>query len=106
MSHTRACVVMTTVANKEQAEKVARTVLEARLAACVQVQDVTSYYWWDDKINRDGEQLLYLKTTPDKYEALEALLIENHSYDTPEILQLPVERGLEKYLSWMQKETG
>ena len=106
MSHTRACVVMTTVPNKEQAEKVARAALVARLAACVQVQDVTSYYWWEDKINRDGEQLLYLKTTPDKYEALEALLIENHSYDTPEMLQLPVERGLEKYLSWMQKETG
>jgi periplasmic divalent cation tolerance protein len=106
MSHTSACVVMTTVPNKEQAEKVARAALVARLAACVQVQDVTSYYWWEDKINRDHEQLLYLKTTPDKYEALEALLIENHSYDTPEILQLPVERGLEKYLSWMQKETG
>jgi periplasmic divalent cation tolerance protein len=106
MSHTRACVVMTTVPNKEQAEKLARAALEARLAACVQVQDITSYYWWEDKINRDGEQLLYLKTTPDKYEALEALLIENHSYDTPEILQLPVGRCLEKYLSWMQKETA
>jgi periplasmic divalent cation tolerance protein len=97
---------MTTVPNKEQAEKVARAALEVRLAACVQVQDITSYYWWEDKINRDDEQLLYLKTTPDKYEALEALLIENHSYDTPEILQLLVERGLEKYLSWMQKETA
>jgi len=45
MSHTRACVVMTTVSNKEQAEKLARTVLEARLAACVQIQEITSYYW-------------------------------------------------------------
>jgi periplasmic divalent cation tolerance protein len=105
MSHTRACVVMTTVPNKEEAEKVARAVLEARLAACVQIQGITSYYWWEDKINRDGEQLLYLKTTPDKYDALEALLVANHSYDTPEILQLPVEAGLEKYLSWIRKET-
>ena len=78
MNHTRACVVMTTLPNKEQAEKVARAVLEARLAACVQIQDITSYYRWDDKINRDGEQLLYLKTTPDKYQALEALLVANH----------------------------
>jgi periplasmic divalent cation tolerance protein len=106
MSRTKACVVMTTVPNKEQAEKVARTVLEARLAACVQIQEITSYYWWDGKINRDGEQLLYLKTTPDKYESLEALLIANHSYDTPEILRLPVEAGSVKYLNWMQKETG
>src|SRR5579871_2613858 len=106
MSEASACVLMTTTANKEQAEKIARVVLKARLAACVQIQDVTSYYWWDGKINRGAEQLLYLKTTADKYEALQALLIANHSYDTPEILQLPVEAGFEKYLNWMEKETG
>jgi periplasmic divalent cation tolerance protein len=78
--------------------------LEARLAACVQIQEITSYYWWNDKVNHEPEQLLYLKTTSDKYQALEALLIANHSYDTPEILQLPVEAGFEKNLSWMQKE--
>jgi len=106
MSEASACVVMTTTANKEQAEKIARVVLEARLAACVQIQDVTSYYWWDGKINRDAEQLLYLKTTPEHYLALEAAIVANHPYDTPEIIQLPVERGFGKYLSWMQSETG
>ena len=106
MNSRRPCVVMTTVSNRGQAEKLARTVLEARLAACVQIQEVASYYWWDGKINQDTEQLLYLKTTGDKYQALEALLIANHSYDTPEILQLGVEAGFEKYLQWMQKETG
>jgi periplasmic divalent cation tolerance protein len=102
----QACVVMTTAPNKEAAEKLARTVLEARLAACVQIQEITSYYWWDDKINREPEQLLYLKTTSNKYQALEALIAANHSYDTPEILQLPVNAGSEKYLSWMHKEVG
>lgn len=106
MSSGKACVVMTTVSNREQAEKLARIVLEARLAACVQIQEIASYYWWDGKINHDAEQLLYLKTTPDKYQALEALLVANHSYDTPEILQLPVEAGFEKYLGWMQKEVS
>jgi periplasmic divalent cation tolerance protein len=106
MNPTKACVVMTTVSSKEQAEKIARAVLEARLAACVQIQEITSYYWWDDKISREGEQLLYLKTTADKYQALEALLIANHSYDTPEILQLSIETGFEKYLGWIQKETS
>ena len=105
MDRTQACVVMTTTPNREAAEKLTKTVLEARLAACVQVQEVTSYYWWDDKINREGEQLLYLKTTADKYQALEALIVANHSSDTPEILKLPVEQGFEKYLDWMQKET-
>ena len=74
MNHTRACVVMTTVSNKEEAEKIATAALEARLAACVQIQEITSYYWWNDKINREPEQLLYLQTTPGKYQALEALL--------------------------------
>ena len=106
MNHTRACVVMTTVPNREQAEKLARTVLEARLAACVQIQEITSFYWWDEKINRDAEQLLYLKTTADKYQALEAHIVANHSYDTPEILQLPVQAGFEKYLGWIEKEVG
>jgi periplasmic divalent cation tolerance protein len=106
MSHTEACVVMTTAPNKEAAEKLARSALEARLAACVQIQEITSYYWWDNKINREPEQLLYLKTTPDKYPALETLILSNHSYDTPEILQLPVERGFEKYLDWIRGEVG
>ncbi len=106
MNSARACVVMTTVSNREQAEKLARIVLEARLAACVQIQEIASYYWWDGKINHDAEQLLYLKTMSDKYQALETLLVANHGYDTPEILQLPVEAGFEKYLDWMQKEVG
>jgi len=106
MSDASACVVMTTTANKEQPEKIARAVLQARLAACVQIQEITSYYWWDGKINCDAEQLLFLKTTAEHYDALEAAILANHSYDTPEILQVPVERGLEKYLSWMVSETS
>ena len=106
MNDASACLVMTTVANKEQAEKIARAVLEARLAACVQIQEITSFYWWDGKINRDAEQLLYLKTTAGHYAALEAAIIANHTYDTPEILQLPIERGFEKYLDWMERETS
>src|ERR1700761_4775351 len=106
MNPKQACVVMTTVSKKEQAEKLARAVLEARLAACVQIQEITSYYWWDQKINREPEQLLYLKTPSDKYRELEAWLATNHSYDTPEILQLPVAAGFAKYLDWMQKEVG
>jgi periplasmic divalent cation tolerance protein len=102
----QACVVMTTAPGKEAAEKLAWAVLEARLAACVQIQEITSYYWWDGKINREPEQLLYFKTTSNRYQALEALIVANHSYDTPEILQLPVEAGSKNYLDWMQKEVG
>jgi periplasmic divalent cation tolerance protein len=106
MSRPEACVVMTTTSSREQAEKLAKAALEARLAACVQIQEITSYYWWDGKINNEPEQLLYLKTSRDKYQALETLLIANHGYDTPEILQLSVEAGFEKYLAWIRQETS
>jgi periplasmic divalent cation tolerance protein len=105
MADVDACVVMTTAPSKEQAEKIAMAALEARLAACVQIQAITSYYWWEGKIENGNEQLIYLKTTRDKYEALEAAILKIHPYDTPEILCLPVEGGLKKYLAWMVKET-
>jgi periplasmic divalent cation tolerance protein len=106
MSAVNACVVMTTVPNEEQAERIARAVLEARLAACVQIQRICSYYWWSGAINKDAEQLVCFKTTTDKYGALEQAIVANHTYDTPEILQVPVTTGLEKYLGWLQKETS
>jgi periplasmic divalent cation tolerance protein len=102
---TEACVVMTTAPNPEVAQTIAMTVLQARLAACVQVQAITSYYWWDGKINDDAEQLLLFKTTKEKYSALEQAIVKAHPYDTPEILQVPVEAGFSKYLAWMAKET-
>ena len=102
---TEACVVMTTAPNPEVAQTIAMTVLQARLAACVQVQAVTSYYWWDGKINDDAEQLLLFKTTKEKYGALEQAIVKVHPYDTPEILQVPIEAGFSKYLAWMERET-
>ena len=106
MTGVEACVVMTATPNREVAKKIAITVLEARLVACVQVQAITSYYWWDGKINNDAEQLVLFKTTRDKYGALEQAILKAHPYDTPEILRLPVEAGLDKYLAWIAKETA
>ena|ERR1700744_6504616 len=105
MADVDACVVMTTAPDKEQADKIATAALKARLAACVQIQAITSTYWWEGKIESADEQLIYLKTTKAKYEALEAAILKIHPYDTPEILCLPVEGGLKKYLAWMAKET-
>ena len=101
-----ACVVMVTAPNKEEAERLAVATLEARLAACVQIQAITSHYWWDGKITCDAEQLLLFKTLPTKFAALRDLITSLHSYDTPEIIQLPVTAGAEKYLGWIRRETG
>lgn len=105
MADVDACVVMTTAPDRAQAEKIAMAGLQARLAACVQIQAITSYYWWEGKIETADEQLIYLKTTSEKYDALEAAILKIHPYDTPEILRLPVDGGLKKYLTWMVKET-
>ncbi|NEW95748.1 divalent-cation tolerance protein CutA [Rhodopseudomonas sp. BR0G17] len=106
MDQGEACVVMVTAPNKGEAERLAVATLEARLAACVQIQAITSHYWWDGKITSDAEQLLLFKTLPTKFAALRDLITSLHSYDTPEIIQLPVTAGAEKYLGWIRRETG
>lgn len=104
MSEAKACVVMVTAPNREEAERLARAALEARLAACVQLQPITSFYWWDGKIANDSEQLLLFKTASGRFPALRDLILRHHSYDTPEIIRLPVEDGSDKYLAWIARE--
>ena len=100
------CVVMTTVANAEQARTITTAVIEARLAACAQVQSVSSCYRWDGKVVNDAEQLILFKTMSSAYEALEAKLLALHPYDTPEIIRLPVDGGSARYLAWIAGEVG
>lgn len=106
MDQAEACVVMVTAANKEEAERLAIATLEARLAACVQIQAIASHYWWEGKITSDSEQLLLFKTLPAKFAALRDLIISLHSYETPEIIQLPVTAGADSYLAWIRREVG
>jgi len=106
MSEPKACVVMVTAPSREEAESLARAALEARLAACVQLQPITSLYWWDGQIANDSEQLLLFKTAAARFPALRDLILQRHSYDTAEIVQLPITDGSEKYLAWIARETG
>ena len=76
------------------------------LGACVQILDITSHYRWEGAVARDAEVLLLIKTSAERYRALEAWLVEHHPYDLPEILALPVAAGLADYLSWVGHETG
>ena len=101
-----ACVVMTTVANAEQARIIMTAVIEARLAACAQVQSISSCYRWEGKVVNDAEHLILFKTRSSAYEALEAKLLALHPYDTPEIIRLPVDGGSARYLAWTAGEVG
>lgn len=97
--------VMTTASREEDAERIARAVLEERLAACVQISGpVTSLYWWKGSLETSGEWLCLIKTREDLFGALEKLLRKVHPYETPEIVALPIVAGGRDYLKWLQGE--
>lgn len=103
MTDTHARVVLTTAATREEAERLGRTLVEERLAACATlVPGVESIYQWQGEIETSHEILLLLKTHTDQIPALEARLHALHSYETPEFLVLRVESGSQGYLEWMR----
>ncbi len=99
------CVMLTTAGSQEEADRLAELLVERKLAACVQIAAITSWYAWQGKVNHEPEYLLLIKTTANLYTAVEAALLANHSYATPEIIQLPIARGLERYLGWIGENT-
>jgi periplasmic divalent cation tolerance protein len=95
-------IVLTTAANPDEAARLARALVEERLAACVTlIPAVQSIYRWQGRIESSAETLLLLKTGSDQLTALEARLHELHSYQTPEFLVLAVESGSQSYLDWL-----
>jgi len=97
-----ALVVITTTESNEDAERLARLLVERELAACVQVlPQITSVYRWQGRVEQAGETLLLIKTTRAAYPQLETAIKDNHPYQTPEIIALPVEAGSNECLSWL-----
>ena len=89
------CVIFITAGSKKEADKISRGLVEDKLAFCVNaVPGIQSTYYWEDKIHVDEEFLLIVKTRKDRYDALETWVKINHSYEVPEIIALPIERGL------------
>lgn len=96
------CMVFCTCPSKDMAEKLARTVIEAKLAACTNiVPQITSIYRWQNTIETDSEVQLILKTRQDKLDSLEELVQQHHPYEVPEWLVLPILQGSQAYLDWM-----
>jgi len=95
-------VALSTVATAEDAERIARALVERRLAACVNVvPGLVSLYRWKGQVQRDEEQLLVIKTRSERLEALRAALVSLHPYDLPELVALPVVGGHAPYLAWL-----
>jgi periplasmic divalent cation tolerance protein len=96
-------VVLLTAANGEEAVRLADMMIGAHLAACVQIlPEMESVYRWEGKIERQPEILLLVKTTRAKFDELEKEVRALHSYETPEIIALPVVAGSAPYLEWLR----
>lgn len=93
-------------ASPGEAEALARSLVEGRLAACVNISQVRSCYIWDGKLNLDPEALLIIKTTRGRFDALRKRILELHSYSLPEIVALPVAEGHQPYLDWVAEAVG
>lgn len=99
--------VTTTTESQAQARDLARAIVEARLAACVQVMGpIQSTYWWREEIETGQEWLCLMKTTASRYPALEEFIKARHTYETPEIVASEVKLGSDEYLEWIGKEAG
>lgn len=100
-------VVLCTTGSAEEAQRIARRVVEQRLAACAQVMGpIKSTYWWEGKIEESGEWLCLMKTRGELFEGLRRAIREVHSYQTPEIVAIDIVAGDAEYLRWMDGEVG
>jgi periplasmic divalent cation tolerance protein len=95
-------IVLTTTSNAADAETLARKIVDARLAACVQIlPQVRSIYFWEGKVHTEPEHLLLIKTLPERFDELREFIVFNHPYDTPEITAIETDKVSERYNTWL-----
>lgn len=99
-------LVFTNLPDRAAAERLAGALVEKRVAACVNIlAPCRSVYRWDGRVQHEEEHPVLIKTAADRYPALEAAIRELHPYELPEIIAVPVDRGLPGYLAWVEAET-
>ena len=102
-----AIVVFMTAASADEAQHIAQRLIEARLAACVQIlPEIESVYRWKDQVQREKEVLLLAKTTEAHFEELEREVRAIHSYETPEIVAVPANKVSQPYRDWLVESTS
>ena len=104
--HSEEIVVFITAPLEEEAVKIARVLVESRLAACINIiKNIRSIYSWQGKIEDDSELLMIVRSQKSLFNELSARVRELHSYDVPEIIALPIIDGSEDYLKWLKEST-
>ncbi|MGD1918990.1 MAG: divalent-cation tolerance protein CutA [Pleurocapsa sp.] len=96
-------IVLVTVGSLEQGEKIAKAILTAKLAACINMFPINSWYWWEGEINSSREHQLIIKTNVHKFSELADKIKTLHDYEVPEIIAIPITTGSKSYLDWLGK---
>ncbi len=98
-------IIQTTCSSRDEAKNIAKILIQEKLAACVQMYEIESFYNWDDKFCNDFETLLNIKTIKENFEKIKSKILELHSYDLPEIIQLDITNASEEYLKFIKGNT-
>lgn len=106
MDTTSAILVLITASSAEEAENIAKSLVEDKLVACVNIiPQIKSIYWWEEKICNDEEVMLISKTKQSLFTAVMDRVKALHSYEVPEIISFPISEGSPDYLKWIEKVT-
>src|ERR1035437_3190161 len=103
MATMKLIAVYTTVANLEDARKIAKALVERKLVACAQISEIQSFYSWKGEVQNDQEFRILLKTTDARYKAVEAAVRALHSYELPAIFAVAIEHAYEPYAAWIEE---
>ncbi|KQV05716.1 MULTISPECIES: divalent-cation tolerance protein CutA [unclassified Kitasatospora] len=106
MTNRDLAVVTTTHDEEAKARELATAAVRERLAACAQVYPISSVYWWNGEVQSTAEWRIDFKTRADLADSLAAFISAHHSYDTPEVIAVPVVTGSTAYLDWVNAETS
>ena len=103
----KAVLIMVTLGGRDDAERLGEALVVEHLAACCSViPTVHSFYYWDDQLQREHEALLLVKTLESRAGDVQEYVRTHHSYELPEILQVPIEGGSSAYLNWLEKQVA
>ncbi len=94
-------IIKTTCYSKREARFIARLLLDKKLAACVQISKIESFYHWNEQVQQDKEHLVVMKTKAKNYKEIEKLIIKNNSYEIPQLIAIPIQDADKKYLEWI-----
>ena len=93
---------MTTFPDKDMAKSIAKLLVEKHLAACVQILPIESVYIWQDKVYDETEIILFIKSKMELFDKIATAIRESHTYEVPEIIQVPITGGIPEYVKWIE----